>query len=52
MVERTESHPWGVCDGCGADLGNVCCYEPHAFGDYDSLCHECFARMRRAGLRA
>lgn len=47
MADRTEEHPWGTCDGCGVDLGGVCCYSPHQFGDYDTLCHSCFTDMKQ-----
>ena len=46
MADRDEDHPWGTCDGCGVDLGGVCCYEPHQFGNYDTLCHSCFTSMK------
>ncbi len=46
MADRCEGHPWGTCDGCGVDLGGVCCYSPHSLGEYDTLCNECFARMK------
>ena len=47
MSDRSNDHPWGTCDGCGVDLGGVCCTEPHQFGDYHSLCGECFAAMKK-----
>lgn len=37
MANRSNEHPWGTCEGCGVDLGGVCCYDPHSFGDYDQL---------------
>lgn len=46
MADRCEEHPWGTCDGCGVDLGGVCCYSPHSFDDYDSLCDTCFKSMK------
>lgn len=47
MADRSEKYPWGTCEGCGVDLGGVCCYEPHSFGDYDTLCDGCFFSIKR-----
>ncbi len=47
MADRNSEHSWGTCDGCGVDLGGVCCYSPHKFGEYDTLCHSCFTDMKR-----
>ncbi len=36
-----------TCDGCGVDLGGICCYSPHQYGDYDTLCGSCLSAMKR-----
>lgn len=47
MADRSDKYAWGTCDGCGVDLGAVCCYSPHQYGEYDTLCGTCFTVMKR-----